>query len=63
MHTYSITTRENGIRQGIYRGATWRDAVDAYCRDTGYGDLYDACEALATTPDRYLSEIVVETAE
>jgi hypothetical protein len=60
MNTYSITTRENGLFMGNFQGATWRDAVDAYCRDAGHSDMYDACESLETTPDRYLSELIVE---
>lgn len=52
----------NGTEMGVYEGDTERDAINAYVKDAGYGDVEIAAEACGQSVEEFLDDIAITEA-
>jgi hypothetical protein len=56
--TYRMTSRTSGAYLGAYSGATVEGAHEALCRDAGYASAASCAEALGTTVEALIADLI-----
>ena len=58
MARYQLTNRTSGLDLGTYEAPTAYDAIETMHKDAGYADIDAAAQALGTTPEALIADIV-----
>jgi hypothetical protein len=56
--TYHLTSRTGGAYLGAYSAATVAEAHEALCRDAGYAGAQEAADALGTTVEALIADLI-----